>query len=71
MDDHPNLPSLPWRVSSSIVMGVSGFLARVFYTGMNSVEVHGLDSFLELLDKRKDIEARGRGLLTSTLTIEV
>jgi len=36
---------------------------------MNSVEVHGLDNFLELLDKRKDIEGRERGLLTSTLIL--
>ncbi len=69
MDDPPKSPSLPWRVSSSIVMGVSGFLTRIFYTGMNSVEVHGLDNFLELLDKRKDIEGRERGLLTSTLIL--
>lgn len=51
-------------------MGVSGFLTKVFYTGMNNVEVHGLDNFLGLLDKRKDIEGRERGLLTSTLMIE-
>jgi len=70
MDDPPKPPSLPWRVSSSIVMGVSGFLTKVFYTGMNNVEVHGLDNFLGLLDKRKDIEGRERGLLTSTLMIE-
>ncbi len=50
-------------------MGVSGFLTRIFYTGMNSVEVHGLDNFLDLLDKRKDIEGRERGLLTSTLIL--
>lgn len=36
---------------------------------MNSVEVHGLDNFLDLLDKRKDIEDRERGLLTSTLIL--
>ncbi len=36
---------------------------------MNSVEVHGLDNFLDLLDKRKDIEGRERGLLTSTLIL--
>ena len=71
MDDPPESPSLPWRVSSSIVMGVSGFLARVFYTGLNSVEVHGLDKFLDLLDRRKDIEGRERGLLTSKLIVEL
>ena len=64
MGDPPDAPSLPWRISSSIVIGISGFLTRSFYMGLNSVEVHGLDRFLELLDKRKDIDGRERGLLT-------
>ena len=34
--------------------------------GLNNVDIHGLDRFLELLDRRKDIEGRERGLLTST-----
>ena len=67
MYESPDLPSLPWRISSSIVIGVSGLLTRGFYMGLNSVEVHGLGSFLELLNKRKDIESRERGLLTSML----
>ena len=32
--------------------------------GLNSVDVHGLDGFLKLLDRRKDLDSRERGLLT-------
>jgi len=48
-------------------MGVAGALSRIFVHGASSTEVHGLDGFLELLDKRRDIDRRERGLLTSTL----
>ena len=33
--------------------------------GTNSTEIHGLDGFLKLLDERKDVEKRKRGLITS------
>lgn len=45
-------------------MGLTGGLSRVFYYGLNRVEVVGLDRFLQTLDKRKDIEGRERGLIT-------
>lgn len=32
--------------------------------GANRTEVHGLDKFLEMLDRRKDPEGRERGLIT-------
>ena len=32
--------------------------------GTNSTEIHGLDGFLKLLDERKDVEKRTRGLIT-------
>ena len=35
--------------------------------GLNSVDVHGLDGFLKLLDRRKDIDSRERGLITGRL----
>lgn len=57
-------PSLPWRMGSSIVMGITGTLSRIFLLGANHTEFHGLDHFLELLDKRDDISARQRGLVT-------
>lgn len=63
----PNQPSLPWRTGSSLTMGVAGALSRIFVHGASSTEVHGLGWFLELLDKRRDIDRRERGLLTSML----
>ena len=64
--EHPGQPSLPWRVGSSIVMGFIGTLAHGWMKGANHSEVHGLDGFIELLDKREDIEGRDRGLITGT-----
>ena len=60
----PTEPSLPWRSASSLVMGLVGSMSRAFMFGANRTEVHGLDEFLELLDKRDDVDARTRGLIT-------
>ncbi|KAK8136657.1 hypothetical protein PG984_004597 [Apiospora sp. TS-2023a] len=60
-------PSLPWRMSSSIVLGATCMLSRGFLYGLNTVETKGLDKFLEILDKRKDVDKRERGLITVTL----
>ena len=64
MADPPAEPSLPWRIASSTVMGLAGACVRAFMFGLNSTEAHGLDNFLELLGKRKDIDERDRGLIT-------
>lgn len=47
-------------------MGVTGFLSRYFLFRFNNTEVIGLDRFLEVLDGRKDVGAREKGLLTGT-----
>ncbi|RDW65299.1 hypothetical protein BP5796_09991 [Coleophoma crateriformis] len=60
----PHSPSLPWRLTSSFVMGLAGSLSRGFYFGLNNMEVIGLDRFLQTLDARKDVEGRERGLIT-------
>ncbi len=60
----PSSPSLPWRLTSSVIMGLTGSLSRGFYYGLNKVEVFGLDGFLQTLDRRKDVEGRERGLIT-------
>ena len=60
-------PSLPWRMGSSVVMGIVGSISRIAMFGANTTEVHGLDGFLELLDERRDIEGRQRGLITGKL----
>ncbi|KAL9592846.1 MAG: hypothetical protein Q9179_006316 [Wetmoreana sp. 5 TL-2023] len=60
----PKQPSLPWRIGSALVMGFVGGTSRLFMFGANSTEVHGLDAFLETLDRRKAPERRERGLIT-------
>lgn len=57
-------PNLSWRIGSSITMGTVGVLSRLFMFGANKTEVHGLENFLELLNKREDIKSRKRGLVT-------
>ncbi|KAI1810920.1 acyltransferase [Poronia punctata] len=57
-------PTLPWRMTSSLIMGLTASLSRVFLYGLNTVEVKGLDRFLALLEQRKDVEKRQRGLIT-------
>ncbi|KAI2639663.1 acyltransferase [Hypomontagnella submonticulosa] len=64
-------PSLPWRMTSSATMGLTAALFRGFLYGLNSVEVTGLDNFLDILDKRKDIEKRQRGLITVSNHVSV
>ncbi|KAL8706126.1 MAG: hypothetical protein Q9201_000828 [Fulgogasparrea decipioides] len=61
----PKQPSLPWRIGSALVMGFVGGTSRLFMFGANSTEVHGLDAFLETLDRRKAPERRERGLITA------
>ncbi|KAG2413540.1 hypothetical protein HFD88_002729 [Aspergillus terreus] len=57
-------PSLAWRaMSSTTIFGVAA-LCRSFLFLCSRPEVHGLDSFLELLDSRRDPATRTRGLLT-------
>jgi monolysocardiolipin acyltransferase len=66
--DPPSSPSLPWRATSSVVMGITGAISRTFLYGFNKTEAIGLDRFLELLDSRKDVESRKRGLITGALS---
>lgn len=63
-DGRPTSPSLPWRFSSSLLMGLTGSISRGFLYGLNQMEVIGLEKFLETLDRRKDIQGRERGLIT-------
>lgn len=45
-------------------MGCTGFLARTFLYLFSNTEVHGLDNFLAILNRRKDESKRERGLIT-------
>ncbi|EPE10027.1 tafazzin [Ophiostoma piceae UAMH 11346] len=56
---------------STLVMATTGLICRTFLCGLNSVEVVGRDNFLKLLDSRKDVAARQRGLLTLSNHISV
>ncbi|KAI1435734.1 acyltransferase [Xylaria sp. CBS 124048] len=60
----PDRPPLPWRLTSSMIMGLTAGLSRVFLYSLNTVEVTGLQRFLDILDRREDVNQRQRGLLT-------
>lgn len=62
--DVPAAPPLPWRFTSSVVIGVVAGISRALLMGLNKTEVYGLERFLELLDSREDVGGRQRGLLT-------
>lgn len=57
-------PSSLWRASSSATMFEIGALCRAFLLYANTPEVNGLESFMELLDSRRDPSKRTRGLIT-------
>ena len=52
-------------------MGLTGSIFRVMLLNANRTEVHGLDQFLGLLDKRHDIKARERGLVTGKIPVQL
>ncbi|KAM3070174.1 Lyso-phosphatidylcholine acyltransferase [Clarireedia jacksonii] len=64
-------PSLPWRSTSALIMGVTGAISRCFYYRLNNMEVIGLERFKETLDRRKDPESRERGLITVSNHVSV
>ncbi|KAM0800997.1 tafazzin [Usnea florida] len=71
MEDDPPPPSLLWRAGSTAIMGITGSLTRAFMHSCNWQDAHGLDGFLELLDKRANIDGRQRGMITVSNHISV
>ncbi|KAF2144237.1 uncharacterized protein K452DRAFT_223839 [Aplosporella prunicola CBS 121167] len=67
----PAAPSAAWRAGSVATMGFIGLLCRGFLLGFSNLEVNGLEKFLALLDKRKDVEGRQRGLVTVSNHVSV
>lgn len=45
-------------------MGFAGGISRTFLYALNKTESPGLDRFLEVLEERRDVQKRTRGLLT-------
>jgi hypothetical protein len=63
-EEQPEAPSAPWRAASAFTMGTVGLLCKGFLSGLSSLETHGMDGFLKLLDEREDVGRRERGLIT-------
>jgi hypothetical protein len=57
-------PSSAWRFWSSLTMFNVGALCRAFLFCANTTEVKGQETFLKLLELRRDYNARTRGLIT-------
>ena len=64
IEDKLTCPSLRWRYGSTATLLFTGTLAKIFLNVGARADVHGLDGFVKLLDERRDIEGRERGLLT-------
>ncbi|KAK8223468.1 hypothetical protein BKA81DRAFT_404396 [Phyllosticta paracitricarpa] len=52
-------------------MGIVGLLCRGFLSGLSNLEVNGMDNFLRLLDERRNVEGRERGLITVSNHVSV
>ncbi|KAF2270029.1 hypothetical protein CC78DRAFT_188974 [Lojkania enalia] len=70
-DEQPEAPSAPWRAASAVTVGAVGALCRGFLFGLSRTEVHGLEGFLKLLDERRDVKERERGLITVSNHVSV
>ncbi|KAI6909843.1 hypothetical protein KC331_g10504 [Hortaea werneckii] len=70
-EERPYKPSLPWRITSAIEIGVVGFLSRSFLYALNRTETYGIDNLLEILDRRSDESKRTRGLITVSNHVSV
>lgn len=63
-------PSAAWTTTSSTTMFGVGALCRAFLLGGSYPELHGLESFMKLLDSRRDVSQRTKGLLTGTVVFQ-
>lgn len=61
---YPAQPSRGFHLASSFTLGIVGAVCRAAMFGGQKTEVHGLQEFLGLLDRRRDVEGRERGLIT-------
>jgi monolysocardiolipin acyltransferase len=57
-------PTLPWRAASRITIALIGTASKCFLALACTTNLVGLDRFAKLLDERRDVARRDRGLLT-------
>ncbi|KAH8837412.1 hypothetical protein MCOR27_008338 [Pyricularia oryzae] len=67
----PQQPSLTWRNTSSILIGLSVAVSKGFLYGLNKVETIGLERFVELIEQRRDVKKRTKGLITVSNHISI
>ncbi|KAB8349878.1 hypothetical protein FH972_023891 [Carpinus fangiana] len=60
----PEAPSALWRAASTLTVGAVGTISRAFLKTFSKLEVNGLDDFTKLLEERRDVQGRERGLIT-------
>ena len=70
LEDVPYAPGLGWRAASTATIAFTGFLAKAFARIACSTEVHGLESFVRLLNDRENVKERDRGLITGTSELQ-
>ncbi|KAI3547195.1 acyltransferase [Colletotrichum abscissum] len=70
LEERPSEPSLPWRMASSAIMGLTGAISRAFLYTFHDVQTENQARFLEVLDKRR-AETPERGLITVSNHISV
>lgn len=70
LSDIPHLPTLPWRLASSAVMGAMGLICKGYLYGLNHVTVTGLEHLTDKLDEHR-AGRRERGLLTISNHVSV
>lgn len=63
---------LSWRITSTATLAFAGFLSKSFLSvATKSTLTEGMDEFVELLDKRREVERRERGLITVSNHVSV
>ncbi|KAI6357568.1 hypothetical protein MCOR25_007612 [Pyricularia grisea] len=67
----PQQPGFTWRNTSSMLIGLSVAVSKGFLYGLNKVETIGLERFVELLDQRRDVQKRTKGLITVSNHISI
>jgi monolysocardiolipin acyltransferase len=63
-EDPVPAPSLAWRTASTATIVATGLFAKTFLKTCAYTETRGLDRFLKLLEERRDVAKRKRGLIT-------